>query len=31
MMKYNISTDELEQIFEEYDRENRQAYELFDS
>ena len=26
MLKYNISTEELEQIFQEYDRENKQAF-----
>jgi hypothetical protein len=31
MMKYNIGTEELEAILEEYDRDNRQALEMFDS
>lgn len=31
MMKYNIGTEELEGILQEYDRENRQALEMFDS
>jgi hypothetical protein len=31
MRKFNISGAELEQIFDDYEREHRQASELFDS